>query len=146
MSGKERRLAPRKVCAIPLRFRLLTHLVPVGAAVASAAVASADAGGALVSRQARPRTASRVGIQEGQSVNLSERGIYFKSSMKLNIGEPIEMFFTLPTELTGRSPEAVRCDARVVHIDYGMDGVGTSGVGAVIERFEPLRNMRSWDN
>lgn len=139
MSGKERRLAPRKTFAIPLRFRVLTHLLPVGAGVASAS-------GAFSSQEARPRTAGRVGIQEGQSVNLSEHGIYFKSTMKLNIGEPIEMFFTLPTQLTGRSPEAVRCDARVIHIDYGMDGVGTNGVGAAIERFEPLSNMRSWDN
>lgn len=77
-------------------------------------------------------------------MNLSERGIYFTSSLKLSVGEPLEMFFTIPSELTGRSAEAVRCDARVVHID--ARGNGSLGVGAVIERFQPLAEARSWDN
>ncbi len=136
MSAKERRIAPRKACAVPLRFRVLTHGVGVGV----------GAGSLSPSKEGRLKGSGRVGIQEGQSINLSERGIYFKAYSKLNVGEPIEMYFTLPTELTGRSPEAVRCNARVVHIDQGVDAVGTSGVGAAIERFEPLKNARSWDN
>ncbi len=47
--------------------------------------------------------------RDGETVNLSERGIYFTSREKVNIGEPLEIFFTLPTELTGRSPEQVCC-------------------------------------
>jgi hypothetical protein len=38
-------------------------------------------------------------------VDLSERGTYyFRSQEKLGIGDPLEIIFTLPTELTGRSP------------------------------------------
>jgi hypothetical protein len=32
-------------------------------------------------------------------------------------GESLDMFFTLPRELTGRQPEQVRCSAPVAHID-----------------------------
>lgn len=84
---------------------------------------------------------------EGETINLSERGIYFKSSHSLDVGEPIELFLTLPTELTGRSPEDVRCHARVVHVDQGVDAYGRTGIGAAIERFEPANRWRSsWDN
>jgi hypothetical protein len=138
MSAKERRIAPRKVCAIPLRFRILTHFVGVGIG---------DSAGSLSpSQKARLTESGRVGIQEGEAVNLSERGIRFNSNMKLHVGEPIEMFFTLPTELSGRSPEAIRCNARVVHVNPGMKNGGME-VGAAIDRFEPLSNhRRGWDN
>lgn len=84
---------------------------------------------------------------EGETINLSERGIYFKSSHNVDVGAPIELYFTLPTELTGRSPEDVRCHARVVHVDQGVDAYGRTGIGAAIERFEPANRWRSnWDN
>ena len=57
------------------------------------------------------------GTIEGESVNLSERGIYFRSRQRVNVGEPLEMYFTIPRELTGRSAEQVRCSARVVHVE-----------------------------
>ena len=60
------------------------------------------------------------------------------------VGDPLEMFFTLPSELTGRGAESVKCDARVVHVDSHANG--SVGVGAVIERFEALERVRSWAN
>jgi len=140
MAAKERRIAPRKACAIPLRFRVLSHFVRAGVGT------GVSAGSSSTGRELRQKLSVRAGIQGGQSINLSERGIYFRSHSQLSVGEPIEIYFTLPTELTGRSPEAVRCCARVVHIDHGPDAMGTSGVGAAIEHFEPVRDMRSWDN
>ncbi|HWY26495.1 MAG TPA: PilZ domain-containing protein [Candidatus Angelobacter sp.] len=139
MAGaKERRIAPRKACVVPLRFRVLSGAVGVG--VASAAP------GSTMEREAAPRSPSpgRLGIQEGQTANISERGIYFTSSMMLSVGDPLEMFFTLPSELTGRGAESVKCDARVVHVDSHANG--SVGVGAVIERFEALERVRSWAN
>jgi hypothetical protein len=124
MAGaKERRIAPRKTCVVPLRFRVLSGVVGVG-------VASVSHG--------------HMGIQDGQTENISERGIYFTSSMKLSVGEPLEMYFTMPSELTGRSAESVKCDARVVHVDSHANG--SLGVGAVIEKLEPLEKVRSWAN
>ena len=138
MSAKERRIAPRKACAIPLRFRVLTHFVRSGV--------GASAGGFLLGQEPWQKQSGGAAIEDGQSVNFSERGIYFKATSKLNVGEPIEIYVTLPTELTGRHPEAVRCSARVVHIDHSLNESGTSGVGAAIERFEPIRDPRRWDN
>jgi len=136
MSAKERRFAPRKACAIPLRFRVLSHFVRAGVSASSSSPG----------QEAWQKSSGRAGIQDGQSINLSERGIYFKAHSKLSVGAPIEIYFTLPTELTGRTPEEVRCWALVVHINHDLDAMGTNGVGATIERFEPVKARRNWDN
>jgi hypothetical protein len=82
----------------------------------------------------------------GEALNLSERGVYFTSREKLSIGAPLEMYFTLPRELTGRSPEPVRCKARVVHVEERANGRGVHGIGAAVERFELLAAAHDWSN
>jgi len=54
----------------------------------------------------------------------------------------MELYFTLPRELTGRSPEPVRCCARAVHVEQKTDERRWTGIGAVVERFEPLVRFR----
>jgi PilZ domain len=127
MSAKERRISPRKDCAVPLRFRVLSNVA--------------------IGSQAEPTLGQHVsrGILEGEAMNLSERGIYFRSREHLNIGAPLEIYFRLPRELTGRSDEEVRCSARVVHVEKAENG-GLSGVGATVERFEPVKMIRNWHN
>jgi hypothetical protein len=61
------------------------------------------------------------------------------------MGQLFEMYFTLPKELTGRTPENVRCSARVVHLDEGGQ-TGVQGVGACVDRFEPVTAIRNWAN
>jgi hypothetical protein len=135
MSSKERRTSPRKECAVPLRFRILAKRM------------NHHPGQVTVTYETRGAKASGYfGASEGEAVNLSERGIYFRSREEVSVGEPIEMYFTLPRELTGRSPEQVRCSARVVHVASGVDHLGMRGVGASIERFEPLVAARNWEN
>ena len=140
MPKKERRVAPRKSCAIPIRFRSYSNeYVPVSVGVAAEGGAAKEA---KLKRQ-------RAGYQEtlvGEAVNISERGIGFRSPLKFNVGESVEVFLTLPRELTGRRPEEVRCDARVVHVDAEADPVGMTAVGATVDRFEPLNNGHSWAN
>jgi PilZ domain len=129
MGSKERRIAPRKECSVPLRFRVTT---------ASDQPASERVGW-LSAR-------TLFGTIEGESVNLSERGIFFRSRQRVNVGEPLEMYFTIPRELTGRMSEQVRCSARVVHVESHPDKQGFVGVGAAVERFEPLSTTRDWGN
>ena len=140
MSNKERRIAPRKNCSIPIHFRSFTsEYVPVSVGV------GARNGSPRESRFSR----AQMGYQEtivGETFNLSERGIGFKSPLKFSVGETVEMYFTLPRELTGRRPEEVRCNARVVHIESKSDALGMTAVGAEVERFEPLNVQRSWEN
>jgi hypothetical protein len=130
MSGNERRDSPRKDCAVPLRFRVVSQVTtPVDE----------------VEGAKRQVVASR-GILEGESVNLSERGIYFRSRERVSVGAPLEIYFRLPRELTGRSSEEVRCSARVVHVDHPQNGEGLLGIGALVDRFEPLAMIRDWHN
>src|SRR5690349_13720263 len=132
MSGKERRIAPRKDCAVPLRFRIL-----------SSSVAAERVEEHL---QTNPRLTRSRGILEGEAVNLSERGIYFRCREMVTIGSPIEIYFRLPRELTGRTAEEVRCSARVVHVAPEEGDEGFSGIGATVERFEPIASIRNWHN
>jgi len=129
MGGKERRISPRRECAVPLRFRVTK-------------AADHLAGDITVTPSGR----TSFGTIEGESVNLSERGIYFRSRQRVSVGEPLEMYFTIPRELTGRGAERVRCSARVVHVEPQADTQGLVGVGAAVERFEPMSSARDWGN
>ncbi|MGD1210170.1 MAG: PilZ domain-containing protein [Candidatus Acidiferrales bacterium] len=135
MSSRERRVSPRKECAVPLRFRILTngndpHTEDIVASHETSA----------------PRAQAYSATFEGQALNLSECGLYFTSREKLSVGEPLEIYLTLPRELTGRSPEPVRCSARVVHVEDRHDQRGMKGIGAVVDRFEAVVARRSWSN
>jgi hypothetical protein len=135
MSGKERRTSPRKECVVPLRFRVVTN---GRNAQAEDIAASYGMRGS--------KTLLHATMMEGEALNLSERGIYFTSREKLHVGEPLEMFFTLPRELTGRGAEQVRCSARVIHVEDKLDPRGARGIGAIVERFEPVVVARNWTN
>jgi hypothetical protein len=137
MSSHERRIAPRKSYAIPVRFNVIAEqYAMVGAA--SAANSPAHASAKFLTTIPLP--------QLGEIVNLSERGIGFKTKQNLNVGETVEIFFTLPTALTGRAPEDVRCSARVVRVEKMQDMNGMIAVGASIDRFERTAVARNWDN
>jgi hypothetical protein len=130
MNGRERRVSPRKECAVPLRFRIMSTSL-----------------GKEHQKEAEQlsRRSSGMGTFDGHSVNLSERGIYFTSTQRMNIGEPLEMFFTIPRELTGRESERVRCSARVVHVEEQVEKQGLMGFGAAVDRFETI-GARDWGN
>ena len=135
MSGNDRRISPRKECTIPVRFRVMSS--------GSNRAAEDQAEGSV---RLATRLQAKTGILEGEAVNLSERGICFKSRENLNVGAPLELYLTLPRELTGRRSEEVRCSARVVYVDAQADLVGRRVVGAAVEHFEPVPTARSWAN
>jgi hypothetical protein len=139
MSSSERRIAPRKILSIPIRVRPLASeslSVAAGSTVLKnattssyAAPSGSAASGQMSSAAAASKPARVVDMQEGETVNLSERGIYFKTAQKVKIGQAMELYFRLPRELTGRSPEPLRCNARVVHVEQYPDERGWTGVG-----------------
>jgi len=135
MSGRERRIAPRKGCLVPLRFRVLTN---EGSVREEELAAKFELRG--------PKSSIYHATLAGEALNLSERGVYFTSREELSVGAPLEMYFTLPRELTGRNPEPVRCSARVVHVEQHAGQHGLLGIGATVERFEAMQMARSWDN
>ncbi len=135
MSSHERRIAPRKSYAIPVRFNVVSEQY---AMVGVASVATAHANAKILTTVPLP--------QQGEIVNLSERGIAFKTRQNLSVGETVEIFFTLPTALTARAPEDVRCSARVVRVEKDRDISGMMSIGAAIDRFERTSVSRNWDN
>src|ERR1700722_14234814 len=101
MSNHERRITPRKSYTIPVRLNVVSEQY---AMVGVASVATAHANAKILTTIPLP--------QQGEIVNLSERGIAFKTRQNLSVGETVEIFFTLPTALTARAPEDVRCSAQ----------------------------------
>ncbi len=91
-------------------------------------------------------TADSLDVFDGEIVNVSEHGVFFTTARKMSIGDPLELFFTLPRELTGRSPEPVRCQARIVHVHAQALQNGRTGIGATIDRFEPEAPSYRWGN
>ena len=134
MSGHERRISPRKDCVIPVRFRIIKN----GTKPNDASVRPTES-------SRGPLTHAHDGTLDGETVNLSERGIYFISAEKVKVGEELEIYFTLPLEVTGRRSEKVRCHARIVHAEP-LDQEGLMGAGAIVQRFEPVSGPRNWDN
>jgi len=135
MSGRERRNSPRKVCSVPLKFRVATNGRNAQAEIAASYGMREDM-----------KSLANAATLEGECLNISERGVYFTSREALQVGESLDMYFTLPRELTGRQPEQVRCSARVVHIDGETGPQGLRGFGATVERFEPMTAVRNWAN
>jgi PilZ domain len=121
--SKDRRIAPRKVYTIPVQIRVRTE---VFAPVPNERIRA---------RGERHAATLATDPRDAETVNISELGIYFKSKEHIAFGEELEMVFRLPSELTGRGPEEVRCSARVVHVNASIDGKGTSGIGVAIGRF-----------
>jgi hypothetical protein len=147
MANKERRLSARKDCVVQLRFRIARNELEVNPRPPLHTSDATDAtDNPKTARNVAVRAPAYLGTLEGESVNLSERGIYFRSRERLSIGEPIELYFTLPRELTGRYIEHVRCSARVVHVEPVVDLEGMIGAGAAVERFEPMSAAHDWGN
>ena len=134
MTARERRMVPRKECTLPLHFRIRDNELE-NQPMELYSHPKGDTGASVHN-----------GMFEGVAMNLSERGIHFKSREKLNVGQPLEVYFTLPPELTGRKTEDVRCNARVVHVEARPDQNGLTMVGAAVERFQTLTAPRNWGN
>jgi PilZ domain len=137
MSSHERRITARKSYAIPVRYNVITEQYAMVAAT----------GGEKAPARGNAKILTTIPLpQLGEIVNLSERGIGFKTRQNLSVGESVEIFFTLPTALTGRPPEDVKCNARVVRVGENRDVNGMMAIGAAIDRFERTSVPRNWDN
>ena len=107
--SKERRVAPRKVYTVPVRFRVRTDVfAPPRPQRAYARGERAAA--------TRPSDA----LLDGETVNISSRGIYFTSSEHVACGEELEMSLQTPrrtdgTQCRGRSVQRPRSSRECEH-------------------------------
>ena len=80
------------------------------------------------------------GEHDGQTRDISTRGVYFIMEKELTPGTEVDFTLTLPAEITRGSEVFVRAHGRVVRVDKQRDDDHESiGVAAVIERYDIIR-------
>ncbi len=94
--------------------------------------------------QFRPVGGKGSELLPAESVNFSERGIFFTTPQPLRVGTLLEVFLTIPSERGGATPAEAHCTARVVHVKPNVGPSGQTGVGACIERFDPSFPPALW--
>ena len=80
------------------------------------------------------------GSHDGQTRDISTRGVYFMMQKELAPGTEVDFTLTLPAEITRGSEVFVRAHGRVVRVDkQSHDDHESIGVAAVIERYDIIR-------
>lgn len=92
------------------------------------------------------RTAVRVRVwksgtpeQKAESLNLSQRGIYFVTDAPPPEGETIEILLNMPQEITGEPTTEWRCTGHVMHTEPINSPHGKFGVGVQFDCYEVSR-------
>jgi hypothetical protein len=73
--------------------------------------------------------------KQGETRDVSFRGLYFLVDSGMEPGTPIEFVLTLPKEITMAGDVQIRCFGQVVRVDAHND---RRGIAARIERYEFL--------
>jgi len=82
------------------------------------------------------------GKQNGQTRDISTRGLYFVIDQDLQAGSELDITLTLPGEVINSSEVFVRATGKVVRVESrGDDGDQRMGVAAVIERYDIIRGQ-----
>ena len=93
---------------------------------------------------------SAIAEQRTESVNLSERGIYFPTNSPLRVGTAVQVLLKMPEEITSESANEWLCSGHVVRIESFDSPRGRLGVGvqfdcyAVSRRPERPSASRDW--
>ena len=75
-----------------------------------------------------------------ESVNLSQRGIYFSTNSELRKGETVEVFFQMPEEIVGEPTGEWRCTGHVVRVEEIKSRGAKLGVGVQFDCYEVSRS------
>ena len=75
-----------------------------------------------------------------ESVNLSQRGIYFATNSVLRKGETVEVLFNMPEEIVGEPTSEWRCTGHVVRVEEINTAGGKQGVGVQFDCYEVSRS------
>ena len=74
-----------------------------------------------------------------ESVNVSQRGIYFATDSPIQEGETIEVFFNMTEEIIGEPASEWRCTGHVVRVEPIEATGGKMGVGVQFDCYEVSR-------
>ena len=96
------------------------------------------------------KTALRVRIwkssipeERAQSINLSQRGIFFVTNSVFREGEVVEVLLKMPEVVTGEPPTEWRCTGLVTRIEAVDSPRGRFGVGVRFDCYEVAAHRRS---
>ena len=82
---------------------------------------------------------SAIAEQRTESVNLSERGIYFPTNSPLRVGNAVQVLLKMPEEITGEPTNEWLCSGHVVRIESFDSPRGRLGVGVQFDCYEVSR-------
>jgi hypothetical protein len=74
--------------------------------------------------------------QVAESINISQRGLLFATTIPLMVGTPLEVSLKMPHELAGPVSNDERCVARVVHVQPNAFFGGNAAIGLRMERYK----------
>jgi c-di-GMP-binding flagellar brake protein YcgR len=85
-------------------------------------------------------TEKALDTRQGQTRDISTRGLYFVVGQNLEAGSELDLTLTLPAEITHGTEVFVRAMGKVVRVErHSEDGVERMGVAAIIERYDIIR-------
>lgn len=91
--------------------------------------------------QVRLPVSREAGSQDGQTRDISTRGLYFTTQKDLAPGVEVDFTLTLPTEITRGADVFVKAHGRIVRVDRQNGEEQLSiGVAAIIERYDIIRS------
>jgi Tfp pilus assembly protein PilZ len=95
------------------------------------------------------KTALRVRIwkssipeERAESVNLSQRGIFFVTNTNFHEGEAVEILLKMPEVITGEPPTEWRCTGLVTRVEPVQSPRGKFGVGVRFDCYEVARSRQ----
>ena len=78
--------------------------------------------------------------RNGQTRDISTRGVYFMMDQDLAPGAELDFMLTLPAEITHGTEVFIRAHGKVVRVDHQEDnGALRIGVAAVIQKYDIIR-------
>jgi hypothetical protein len=87
------------------------------------------------------------GLREGETRDISTRGLYFTIEQDLQAGSDLDITLTLPAELTHGSEVFVHAAGKVVRVDPRTEARKMRfGVAAVIEHYDIIRGEGTQHN
>lgn len=82
------------------------------------------------------RTGGRDVREISETRNVSSGGVLFNADSRLEVGEPIEYFLTLPSD---QRPVRLRCMGKVLRTQRAPMNGSAAAVAATLERYEFIR-------
>jgi hypothetical protein len=73
---------------------------------------------------------------QATAINVSTRGVYFKTNVVLSIGEALELLLEIPTRVSGVKAGTRRFVGRVSHVESKNMLPGLSGIGVQLLYYE----------